>query len=106
MSSAIRKRSFQLPEEVKDQRVALLKEWSHYKYQQHLAETTMIDEVMASQQHALEELRKVSEDLWLEAIQLDQTLLPYRARGPLRTPPIQDYDTPDGEYFNRTKKWD
>lgn len=50
----IRKRSFQLPEEVKDQRVALLKEWSHYKYQQHLAETTMIDEVMASQQHALE----------------------------------------------------
>ncbi|XP_037776401.1 39S ribosomal protein L40, mitochondrial-like [Penaeus monodon] len=102
----IRKRSIQLPEEVKDQRVALLKEWSHYKYQQHLAETTMIDEVMASQQHALEELRKVSEDLWREAIQLDQTLLPYRARGPLRTPPIEGYNTPDGEYFNRTKKWD
>ncbi|XP_042866786.1 39S ribosomal protein L40, mitochondrial-like [Penaeus japonicus] len=102
----IRKRSIQPQEDVNDQRVALLKEWSQYKYQQHLAETTMIDEIMASQQHALEELRKVSEDLWLEAIQLDQTLLPYRAKGPLGTPPIPDYDTPDGEYFNKTKKWD
>ncbi|CAL4174295.1 unnamed protein product, partial [Meganyctiphanes norvegica] len=87
-------------------RQALEKEWSRYKYQQHLAETAMIQTVISSQEKALEELRKESEELWLEAIQLNPTLLPLSLKGPVKTAPIANYDAPDGEYIDITKNWD
>lgn len=54
----------------------------------------------------LQELRQESEELWFEAIQVDPTLLPFKAKGPVSTPPIKDYEAPDGEYNNITRKWD
>ncbi|KAK7073295.1 39S ribosomal protein L40, mitochondrial [Halocaridina rubra] len=84
----------------------LLKQWSIYKKQQCIAETYMMDCMQTSTNRALEELRKESEELWLEAIQLDPMLIPYRAKGPDDTPPIKDYDAPDGEYKDETKKWE
>lgn len=38
--------------------------------------------------------------------QIDPTVLPYSAMGPTRTPAVTNYDSPDGEYFNITKKYD
>lgn len=38
--------------------------------------------------------------------QLDALLLPYTAEGPLHTPPIENYDVPDGDYQDVSKKWD
>lgn len=95
-----------ISEEEETYRSNLLKRWSNYKMQQNMAETYMLDAIQESANRALEELHKESEELWLEAIQLDPMLLPYRAKGPVRTPPIKDFDAPDGEYIDETKKWE
>ncbi|XP_064078465.1 large ribosomal subunit protein mL40-like [Macrobrachium nipponense] len=89
-----------------DYRSDLLKRWCQYKQQQSVTEVFMIDTLQESVNRALEELHKESEDLWLEAIQIDPFLIPFHAKGPVRTPPIKDYDAPDGEYINETKKWE
>ncbi|XP_076055629.1 mitochondrial ribosomal protein L40 [Oratosquilla oratoria] len=92
------------PEE--ETRIALMKEWSRYKFKQQLEELVMIERVMAAREKALEELRKESEELYLEAIQIDPSLLPFRVKGPVATPPIEGYDAPDGEYIDVTRKWE
>ncbi|KAK3869090.1 hypothetical protein Pcinc_023894 [Petrolisthes cinctipes] len=89
-----------------DKRAALNKAWSAYKYQQHRAEVTMIDQAATARERALEELREESEELWLEAVQIDPTLIPFKAKGPVLTPPIPEYKSPDGEYINITRIWE
>lgn len=37
---------------------------------------------------------------------MDLGLLPYTAKGPSKTPAIENYDSPDGEYINLTRKYD
>lgn len=37
---------------------------------------------------------------------MDLGLLPHTAKGPLKTPAIENYDSPDGEYTNTTRKYD
>ncbi|GLV40523.1 mitochondrial ribosomal protein L40 [Carabus blaptoides fortunei] len=100
-----RLRPVTLPVEELERRVLLEKAWTKYKHQQHLADMQMIDRICASQQKALDELRKESEELYQEAIQIDARLLPFIARGPVSTPPIINYDSPDGDYNDITKKW-
>lgn len=58
----------------KNQHELLLKTWSGYKYKQHLAETRMIDQMMNSQQRALNQLKSVSKELYMEAIQVNKNL--------------------------------
>lgn len=53
-----------------EKRHLLLKEWSRYKYKQHLEDTQMLDRIIYSQQRALDELRNESEELYQEAIQV------------------------------------
>lgn len=53
-----------------EKRTLLLKEWAKYKHQQHLKDIQMLDRIMYSQQRALDELRKESEELYQEAIQV------------------------------------
>ncbi|KYM97071.1 39S ribosomal protein L40, mitochondrial [Cyphomyrmex costatus] len=95
-----------ISEEEAESRVLLQKDWTKFKTQQHLANTQTIDSIFYSQQRALDELRAESEDLYQEAIQLDLEFLPHTAKGPLKTPPIENYDNPDGEYTNTTRKFD
>ncbi|XP_044730029.1 39S ribosomal protein L40, mitochondrial [Chrysoperla carnea] len=95
-----------LSAEVLEQRVLLEKQWARYKREQHLKDIQMFDRIMQSQQKALDELRKESEELYQEAIQMDLTLLPYTTKGPVRTPAIKSYESPDGEYIDISRKWD
>ncbi|XP_077261078.1 mitochondrial ribosomal protein L40 [Temnothorax americanus] len=95
-----------ISEEEAESRVLLQKDWNRYKTQQHLVTVRAIDSIFYSQQKALDELRAESEDLYQEAIQMDLGLLPYTAKGPLKTPAIENYDSPDGEYINTTRKFD
>ncbi|XP_068238446.1 large ribosomal subunit protein mL40 [Palaemon carinicauda] len=95
-----------ISEEEESYRFNLLKQWGHYKQQQCVSEAFMIDSIQESMNRALEELHKESEDLWLEAIQIDPFLIPFHAKGPVKTPPIKDYVAPDGEYINETKVWE
>jgi large subunit ribosomal protein L40 len=38
-------------------------------------------------------------------LQINPAQLPFTVRGPVKTPPIKGYDSPDGEYTNVSKKW-
>lgn len=53
-----------------EERSLLIKEWTRYKREQHLADAQMLDRILYAQQHALDELRNESEDLYQEAIQV------------------------------------
>ncbi|KAF4522974.1 hypothetical protein B566_EDAN009564 [Ephemera danica] len=95
-----------LSPEQQEERALLMKEWSRYRHAERLRDFQMIDRVVASQQKALDELRAESEELYQEAIQMDLKLLPYTAQGPVWTPPTPNYESPDGEYNDTTRKWD
>lgn len=90
---------------VEEERALLTKDWTRYKRKQHLKDMQMIDRLMFAQQKALDELRQESEELYQAAIQINPTLLPFTVRGPVKTPPIKGYDSPDGEYTDVSKKW-
>lgn len=71
-----------------------------------MADFQTIDRLVELQFKALEELRLESEELYQAAIQPDEKLVPFKTKGPVSTPPIKDYDSPDGDYLVEIKKWD
>lgn len=91
---------------VKEERAALIKEWSIYRNKLHAQNLQIIDNLVSAQQKALQELRAESEELYQEAVQPDATFLPYYAVGPVLTPPIKDYASPDGDYQDVSQKWE
>lgn len=92
--------------EIKDQRSDLIREWSIYKNKQKVTDLQLMDQVILSQKKALAELRLESEELYQEAIQPDISLIPFFSKGPVATPPIEKYESPDGEYNDISRKWD
>lgn len=56
--------------ETLEARALLIKQWSKYRLQQHLADVRMLDRITFAQQHALDELKKESEELYQEAVQV------------------------------------
>lgn len=92
--------------EIIEQRALLEKNWARYKMQEKLKEFQQVDKLLLAQQKALQELRYESEDLYQQAIQPDEQLLPIKVVGPVSTPPIKNYDSPDGEYINTTKTFE
>ncbi|XP_033328073.1 mitochondrial ribosomal protein L40 isoform X2 [Megalopta genalis] len=93
------------PEEL-EKRSLLEKEWTRYKQDQWLKDTYAIQSMMVSQERALIELRIVSEYLYEKAIEFDESFLPYRACGPVNTPSIRNYESPDGVYADTTMKYE
>lgn len=65
-----------------------------------------IDRLVHAQTKALDELRLESEELYQAAVQPDASLIPFKAKMVVSTPPIKDYDSPDGEYVDVSKKWE
>lgn len=94
-----------LTPETLEERARLYKEWTRYKKKQTVNNMQMIDRLVFSQQKALDELRQESEELYQAAIQINPTQLPFTVCGPVQTPPIKGYDSPDGEYIDISKKW-
>lgn len=67
----LRKRSAKkLSEAQIDERSVTLKSWAFYKLKENLSDIQMVDRMLYSQQRALDELRKESEELYQEAIQV------------------------------------
>lgn len=56
--------------EILEKRSTLEKQWCHYKRELHLADLQILDRLLFAQQKALDELRKESEELYNEAIQV------------------------------------
>lgn len=82
------------------------KKWAHYRYQENLKDFEILDKMMNAQTKALNELRLESEELYQKAIMPDMDLIPFVAKGPVRTPPIKGYEFIDGDYNDVTKKFD
>ncbi|XP_004072221.1 39S ribosomal protein L40, mitochondrial [Oryzias latipes] len=89
--------------EESESRALLLKDWSRYKQQQHKAEVEAIELALEAQREALEELKLESEELYQSALKPDPHLFPFTREGPSYTPPIPNYDAPDGKYNDITK---
>uniref|UniRef100_A0A182QWZ8 Large ribosomal subunit protein mL40 n=1 Tax=Anopheles farauti TaxID=69004 RepID=A0A182QWZ8_9DIPT len=92
--------------ELIESRALLEKQWARYRMQEKLGDYQLFDRIVAAQTKALNELRLESEPLYQQAIQPDQTLVPFSAQGPVATPPIKDYEQPDGEYIDVSRKWE
>ena len=114
--------------EVAEERILLQKDWSRYKIKERRNDLKMLDDICYSQQRALDELKIESEELYREAIQvikknknspfwrsflkswksfqIDLSLIPVTVVGPTHTPAIDNYDSPDGEYADVTKKFE
>lgn len=86
-----------------ERRALLLKEWSRYKKEQHEAEMEAIEDALKAQTEALNELKLESEELYRAALEPDPLLLPFTREGPTYTPPIPEYEAPDGKYTDITR---
>jgi large subunit ribosomal protein L40 len=95
-----------LSKEKIEERMLAEKTWTKYKHKEHFFNLQVINDLEYSQQRALNELREVSEELYQAAIEINESLLPYQLTGPVETPPIENYQSPDGEYLDISKKWD
>ncbi|XP_017845521.1 39S ribosomal protein L40, mitochondrial [Drosophila busckii] len=89
-----------------EHRALLKKQWARYKHEEKVADFQIIDRLVQSQSKALQELRLESEELYLAAIEVDLQLLPVTIKGPVATPPIKTYESPDGDYVHQTMKWE
>lgn len=89
-----------------EERTIIQKKWAKFKHDEHYFNLQVINNLEFSQQRALNELKEVSEELYQAAIEIDETLLPYTLKGPVETPPIENYQSPDGEFIDISKKWD
>ncbi|KAG1687709.1 39S ribosomal protein L40, mitochondrial [Nymphon striatum] len=101
-----RRRPFEINADETKRRAAMKKNWSLYKYNQYLNEAQMIRRLITAQDQALQALREESEDLYQAATQIDSNLLPFKCDGPTETPPITNYESPDGDYLDVTKRFD
>ncbi|XP_016099598.1 39S ribosomal protein L40, mitochondrial-like [Sinocyclocheilus grahami] len=86
--------------EESERRALLLKEWSRYKYSQHQTEMDTIEEALEAQRQALDELKL---ELYKAAVSPDMDLFPFQREGPSYTPPITNYEAPEGKYNNITR---
>ncbi|XP_005077559.1 39S ribosomal protein L40, mitochondrial [Mesocricetus auratus] len=89
--------------EESEQRALLLKRWALYRQQEHEAERDAIKAMLDAQQEALQELKLESPELYEEAIKRDPSLFPFEKEGPHHTPPISNYQAPEGRYNDITK---
>ncbi|XP_041450864.1 39S ribosomal protein L40, mitochondrial [Drosophila obscura] len=89
-----------------EERALLKKEWARYKHDERVADFQIIDRLVQSQNKALEELRRESEELYQAAIEVDLQLLPVSLKGPVATPAIKNYASPDGDYIHQSMKWE
>ncbi|XP_062127309.1 large ribosomal subunit protein mL40 [Drosophila sulfurigaster albostrigata] len=87
-------------------RALLIKEWARFKHNEKVADFQIIDRLLQSQNKALDELRNESEELYQAAIEVDLQLLAVPLKGPVSTPPIKNYVSPDGDYNHQSMKWE
>ena len=96
MLNPVRKREkVAIPEEEKERRYLLVKEWSRYRMEQHKQELQRLHSLKKSREKALRELKKVSLPLYGQALELNPALFPYKCQPLTYTPPFPSYTPPD-----------
>ncbi|XP_048776207.1 39S ribosomal protein L40, mitochondrial-like [Ostrea edulis] len=99
------RRNPELPREEVLQRIQLEKDWCQHSSNQYRLLCQRINQATKFSAEALIELRKESEELYVQAIQEDPSLISYSKTGPTSTPAIKNYIFPDGEYNDVTRAW-
>ncbi|XP_054011608.1 39S ribosomal protein L40, mitochondrial [Hylaeus anthracinus] len=89
-----------------ERRAILQKEWTRFKKREWINDVRVMESIVNSQEKALAELKAASEELYAKAIEIDDSFVPYSAVGPVHTPPIKNYDSPDGSYADITMVYD
>lgn len=93
----------EIPSEESERRALLLKKWSLYKQREHELERASIASLLEAQREALRELELTAPELHAEATKRDSSLFPFERQGPDYTPPIANYQPPEGRYQDITK---
>uniref|UniRef100_A0A8R1HH00 Large ribosomal subunit protein mL40 n=1 Tax=Caenorhabditis japonica TaxID=281687 RepID=A0A8R1HH00_CAEJA len=88
-----------------DERAIALKDYTKSRGALQREDDAWIRGVLTSQRKALEELKKVSPELYEAAVQPATADLPLIMHGPSLTPPIKNYEAPDGDYIDTTRVW-
>jgi len=99
-----RLRGIEVSPEEREARVLHMKEWARHCYVRNHNELWRQDKIMITQQNALDELKKENVSLYEAAIQFDPELIPMSFKGPVATPPIENY-IQDGEYKDTTQSF-
>ncbi|CAI5444780.1 unnamed protein product [Caenorhabditis angaria] len=88
-----------------DERAISMKEYTRSRNELQRLDDKWIAGVIASQRKALNELKKLDPKLYESAIQPAPGDLPLIIQGPSLTPPIKNYEAPDGDYIDTTRNW-
>ena len=95
-----------LTEEETERRALLNKKWSNYRMSEQIKDFKLLDQLVQAQEKSLQELKFESEFLFQKAIQPAIYLLPITTTGPVYFPTKKDYESPDGEFLDISKKWE
>ncbi|KAF1763548.1 hypothetical protein GCK72_011814 [Caenorhabditis remanei] len=88
-----------------DERAIALKNYSRSRLALQREDDKWIRGAIESQRKALAELKKLSPELYTSAVQPAANDLPLTIHGPSLTPPIKNYEAPDGDYIDTTRNW-
>ncbi|OQR70366.1 39S ribosomal protein L40 [Tropilaelaps mercedesae] len=94
-----------IPESILNFREDLMRVWSNIRSLQYSEEAKTVQAMIDCQIIALEELRLTNSTLYDAAVQPDEQLLPIKFRALTETPPIDNYNVPDGKYIDVSKNW-
>ena len=82
------------------------KVWSIYKSLEGEAELRHIKNCVRAQENALKVLKSDYPELYKEAVQLDQNLIPFQVTEVRKeTPAVENFSCPDGKQQDITKEW-
>lgn len=84
-----------LTEDEKERRILLQKEWARFQMKEHISDLKSVRDRVHSRSEALRELKKESLFLYEEALKVDKNMFPLVIKGPLNSPPFDDYIAPD-----------
>lgn len=94
-----------IDEETEDYRAIIFKNYSRSRNALMILDDHWICKVIRNQEKALKSLKQINLNLYESAVQFDSTLNNFVICGPNLTPPINNYQSPDGEYIDTTKTW-
>ncbi|KAI6240154.1 39S ribosomal protein L40, mitochondrial [Aphelenchoides fujianensis] len=98
----IRRVGISVSEETIDERAVIKKAYCKSRNLLVAADDRWIRTMIREQTQALNVLKEVSPKLYEAAVAPDPSYLPLVMRGPVLTPPLKDYSSPDGDYTDTT----
>ncbi|KAK5971934.1 Mitochondrial Ribosomal Protein Large [Trichostrongylus colubriformis] len=94
-----------LTEEQIDERAVSLKQYASSRNELQKKDDAWVRDALRAQRKALQELKRIDPVLYEKAVEPVASPLLVVVQGPGLTPPIADYQSPDGDYIDTTRSW-